>query len=93
MAFGLTTPFVRWARECPCLGYGNLQRGKYLPLEDQDSNPSARLALPTVPPCLTFLVMPHHPEYFRCQRGRETVGLKCKLIFIKNLNIIKQSLN
>lgn len=74
-----------------CIDIGTFKEEKYVASESLDSNSSARLNLPTVPPCLTFLAILHHPVHFTCQREHENelkvLRLKEKK---KTLNMIKQ---
>ena len=65
---------------------GPFRGDKYLALEGQDSNPSAWLVLLAVPLASPPWQMPQHPV---SKRAGES-GLKIKVVYFKNFNIIKQ---
>lgn len=65
---------------------GPFRGAKHLALEGQDSDPSAWLVLFAIALASPPWLMPHHPV---SKRAGES-GLKIKVVYFKNLNIIKQ---
>ncbi|ELK18107.1 Mucin-13 [Pteropus alecto] len=55
-----------------CIDLGTFKEEKYVASESVDSNSSARLNLPTVPPCLTFLAILHHPVHFTSTASKDS---------------------